>query len=584
MSSSRRYPGPKPFVADQASLFFGRDQEKEVLLRMVEDRQLTVLYGQSGLGKSSLLNVAILPEMQQQGYHLIQVRLGANSPDNLTSPLRNTVQAIADEEGFLAPSILDELVELDNSLWYFAKSFHLNSHKQKLLIVFDQFEELFTYEQRDIEDYVKNLAELLNTSLPQRYRNALESFPREEITADVAERLFEPMEVKVIFGIRSNRYHLLERLTTHLPNILRNNLELQPLQAEGARAAITRPASRSDKNYESEAFHYDDDVIADMLSFLTIKGRPIGGTLLQILCAHIEKELVIEEGHQQITKEFLPPLARVIDDYYHSRVRQFLPVQQRNIRRLIEDGLVQETNDGGMRLSMHQAQIEDRYRLSEEVLETLVEEGLLRREPYLRGGVTYELTHDSLLEPILKSKATFQEQEAQRLKEQVEEEKRLRAQAEELQRTAEEQRKRAEEALAEAQRQQQIATEERTAKQEAVSLRQLAEKRRRRAYVLSVVAGLSLLVAAYFALQSNSLLKETREQKAIIDFQRYEGLIDRAAMLDNGGYSVAAEDLLKEAEVILLEHSLQDTFLGQEERLDSMRAINIENLQQQDHE
>ena len=173
MSKSKRYPGPKPFSADQAHLFYGRKSEAHRLRRLIEDKQLTVLYGRSGYGKSSLLNAAVLPKMEEQGYHLINVRLGAWTPQSTNTPLRSTVQAIAENPTNLDKTILDDLVQWDNSLWYYTKTFSINTKRPKLLFVFDQFEELFTYPKKEIELYENSLAELLKTSLPQRYRDQL---------------------------------------------------------------------------------------------------------------------------------------------------------------------------------------------------------------------------------------------------------------------------------------------------------------------------------------------------------------------------------------------------------------------------
>ena len=223
MSNKLRYPGPKPFAASQADLFHGRKREASRLLHLMQDRQLTVLYGRSGYGKSSLLNAAVLPKMQEEGYQLINVRLGAWTPESTNTPLRSTVQAIAENPDHLQNTILDELVKWDNSLWYYTKTYAINAGQTKLLFVFDQFEELFTYPVRQIELYEKGLSELLKTSLPQRYRDQLKA--KKEF-ADHPQRtaVFDRLDIKVVIGIRSNRFHLLERLSTALPSILQNTL------------------------------------------------------------------------------------------------------------------------------------------------------------------------------------------------------------------------------------------------------------------------------------------------------------------------------------------------------------------------
>lgn len=46
------WPGLAPFTEEQSGFFFGRDQEVRDLTRRAQRNALTVLFGQSGLGKS----------------------------------------------------------------------------------------------------------------------------------------------------------------------------------------------------------------------------------------------------------------------------------------------------------------------------------------------------------------------------------------------------------------------------------------------------------------------------------------------------------------------------------------------------
>lgn len=50
-----RYPGTYSFSSDQRHLFFGRDEDMADLARLVELEKVSVLYGKSGMGKTSLL-------------------------------------------------------------------------------------------------------------------------------------------------------------------------------------------------------------------------------------------------------------------------------------------------------------------------------------------------------------------------------------------------------------------------------------------------------------------------------------------------------------------------------------------------
>ena len=62
------WPGLATFTEDQAGLFYGRDAEIRDLTRRAERNPLTVLFGQSGLGKSSLLQAGVIPRLRAASY------------------------------------------------------------------------------------------------------------------------------------------------------------------------------------------------------------------------------------------------------------------------------------------------------------------------------------------------------------------------------------------------------------------------------------------------------------------------------------------------------------------------------------
>ena len=56
--------GLATFTEETQRFFFGRDAEIAEIFVRVRDHTLTILYGQSGLGKSSLLGAGLLPKLR----------------------------------------------------------------------------------------------------------------------------------------------------------------------------------------------------------------------------------------------------------------------------------------------------------------------------------------------------------------------------------------------------------------------------------------------------------------------------------------------------------------------------------------
>ena len=98
-----RYPGIRPFERKDQAIFFGRDTDIEHLSRIISLEKFVVLNGKSGLGKSSLLNAGVIPELESMGYELHSIRLGAYDPrgnSEFTSPYETLALRLKGEASF----------------------------------------------------------------------------------------------------------------------------------------------------------------------------------------------------------------------------------------------------------------------------------------------------------------------------------------------------------------------------------------------------------------------------------------------------------------------------------------------------
>ena len=76
-----RYPGAQPFSTAQEHIFFGRERDVEALYRQIRLQPLVVLHAKSGLGKSSLLQAGIVPQVLHDGkYCPVHIRFNAFNP------------------------------------------------------------------------------------------------------------------------------------------------------------------------------------------------------------------------------------------------------------------------------------------------------------------------------------------------------------------------------------------------------------------------------------------------------------------------------------------------------------------------
>jgi len=125
------YKGLTPFAdtAIDAMLFFGRERDVEIVCANVVASRLTVLYGPSGVGKSSLLSAAVARQLRDLPEHPVVVVFSAWSE----RPGQALAAAVADEAGVEPAGSLDAT---------FARACEARGDVYLLL---DQAEEYFLY-------------------------------------------------------------------------------------------------------------------------------------------------------------------------------------------------------------------------------------------------------------------------------------------------------------------------------------------------------------------------------------------------------------------------------------------------------
>jgi predicted AAA+ superfamily ATPase len=59
------YNGLMPYSEEDAPFFFGREREREVIIANLIASRLTLLYGASGVGKSSVLRAGVAHQLHK---------------------------------------------------------------------------------------------------------------------------------------------------------------------------------------------------------------------------------------------------------------------------------------------------------------------------------------------------------------------------------------------------------------------------------------------------------------------------------------------------------------------------------------
>src|SRR5947209_12248836 len=149
------FPGLRPFETDEYRLFFGREGQSDALIARLQRSHFLAVVGTSGSGKSSLVRAGLLPALRGgmmagagSGWRIAIMRPGHDPVGNLARAL--AADGVLDEAGGGLPRAEAEAVVEATlrrgslGLAEAARQGRLPEHEE-LLVVVDQFEELFRF-------------------------------------------------------------------------------------------------------------------------------------------------------------------------------------------------------------------------------------------------------------------------------------------------------------------------------------------------------------------------------------------------------------------------------------------------------
>jgi WD40 repeat protein len=403
------YVGPQPVPPDRH--LYGRQRELLALTNRLLSERLVLLYSPSGAGKTSLIQArgGLRDRLAAEGFRLppvlrvgraadVAARAGVNRYLLSTLAALEPARPVEELAALLRPGADGPGGDfLDRHL---AALPGAGEGAAQVFLVFDQFEELLTLDPTDDAGRREFLRQL-GAALKDGDRWAL-------------------------FAMREDYVAALDPYLPLLPTRLSATFRLDLLGKAAAGDAIRRPAAEFGTTVE-------DAVVDKLLSELArtqvqnpLDGRPrekegnaVEPLHLQVVCQRLWRERA-EPG--RVTPADLDRLAEGRGDglrgvsaalahYYNEAVGQVAArfagqgVSERAVRNWFGRALI---SPDGLRLPVLLGS-EQAYGLSPEVLQALADRYLIRSDRRL-GGVWYELAHDRLAEPVLRSNAAWRKE------------------------------------------------------------------------------------------------------------------------------------------------------------------------------
>ncbi|HET8751082.1 MAG TPA: hypothetical protein VFM43_00985 [Gaiellaceae bacterium] len=203
-----------------ALLFFGRERERSAVAANVLANRLTVLYGPSGVGKSSLLYAGVARRLRELGDAPVVVH--DSWVEDPAAALISSVHAECGELGATA-GLVDTIAAAAQA-------------GGELHLLLDQFEEYMLYH---------GLAGPLSEALPELLRRP-------------------GLRVNVLLAVRDDALAELDEFAGRIPELFGNLLRLDRLDRDAGRAAIVGPLARY-SDLSGEQFTAEEALIEEVL-------------------------------------------------------------------------------------------------------------------------------------------------------------------------------------------------------------------------------------------------------------------------------------------------------------------------------
>lgn len=240
------YVGLQPYSEADQDYFFGRERDSRIISSNLYAAPLTVLYGASGVGKSSVLRAGVLPRLRASPRTAVVIFDGWADKNLLNTLKTKCLEAIAATTGSKDVQI-DSSLPLDEFL--FSATDALGGI---LIILLDQFEEYFLYHPESEKDnpFDAEFARSVN---------------REEI------------DVNFLVAMREDTLSKLDRFRARIPNMLGNALRLRHLDAASARDAIRKPLEVYGKRYPDEPrVSVEDELVEELIREIRVEKLILG--------------------------------------------------------------------------------------------------------------------------------------------------------------------------------------------------------------------------------------------------------------------------------------------------------------------
>jgi outer membrane protein assembly factor BamB len=349
------------YTTEDAEIFYGRDQDTDAVVEMLREHQLSVLFGASGRGKTSLLMAGVIPALQdetqddeQRDWLPALVRCGED-------PVEGTIEAVNTALRDMGVTEIADGEDLGQFL-----SSAIEQSQRTVVLLIDQFEEFFV-----------RIGDRLRGRFMDQLARALQ---------------VNPDSLRVVLSIREDYLGALFDLREWLPTVAHNAYRLHKLSPLQAKLAAMKPGGRFHVKVEEELV---DRVLED------IAGEDgVEPTELQIIMDRLYQSL--PAGSHVLgahAYEQLSGADRILERYLEHALNELSGSERRTARNVLKNMVASSELKAVRSVARIAAETDQSYDQVEKLLARLEDLRLVRRvgKPERHE---YEVVHEYVADKI----------------------------------------------------------------------------------------------------------------------------------------------------------------------------------------
>ncbi len=362
----------------EGQAIYGRDSEISTITESITYNIQTFIYGKSGIGKTSIIQAGIFPQLRQLKFFPVVIRLIFYNKEPLNSVIKRLIEEEADRENpeigkpTLKRTFIDETDVSSASLYEYFSKVKFEDESQNIYIpvlIFDQFEETINNEenwQRTVDFLRDDLYDLMDNS-------------------DIIHGKHLPYtNYRIVFSMREDYLYCLEDIIDRFSfwELRYNRFRIKALTDENAQEIIIRTSGNNGLEAGNEK-KIIDAIIYIAKNNNSTRFTEINTALLSLTCSLLWENSLNGCVHYNDLRK----LGSYLNSYYDDTCSQIGGKATRYLERKLL------TKDG-RRSSVDEREAIGSKKVNPKQLDYLVDHKLLRRIKTDNTSIRYEYIHD----------------------------------------------------------------------------------------------------------------------------------------------------------------------------------------------